>query len=83
MDPFSALSVAANIVQFIAYGINIVSKGNQLYKSTNGALFENVELQEATIRLQQLSRNFDKSLDQSLSQGLSAQNDGSIQKICD
>ncbi|PMD34239.1 hypothetical protein L207DRAFT_138175 [Hyaloscypha variabilis F] len=82
MDPFSALSVAANIVQFIVYGINIVSKGNQLYKSTDGALIENVELQEATIRLQQLSRNFDKSLDQSLSQGLSAQNDESIQKIC-
>jgi flagellar motility protein MotE (MotC chaperone) len=75
--------VAANMVQFIVYGINIVSKGNQLYKSTDGALIENVELQEATIRLQQLSRNFDKSLDQSLSQGLRAQNDESIQKICD
>jgi hypothetical protein len=27
-----------NLAQFIVYGINIVSKGNQLYKSTDGAL---------------------------------------------
>jgi len=83
MDPFSALSVAANIVQFVVYGINIVSKGNKLYKSVDGALIENTELQEATSRLQQLTRTFQESLGQSLPRGSSAQDDQALEKICD
>ena len=83
MDPFSALSVAANIVQFVVYGVNIVSKGNQLYKSTDGTLIENAELEEATVRLQGLSRAFQESLDQSVPENSNAENDQSLRKICD
>ncbi|KAE9379481.1 hypothetical protein N431DRAFT_451335 [Stipitochalara longipes BDJ] len=83
MDPLSALSVAANIVQFVFYGINVVSKGNQLYKAGDGALIENAELEEATIRLQQLSKTFQESLDQSLPQSSSAQSEQALQKICE
>jgi len=83
MDPFSALSVAANIVQFVVYGINIVSKGHQLYKSADGSLIENAELEEATARLRQLTRAFQESLYQSLPRGSSDQGDQALQKICD
>jgi len=55
MDPFSALSVAAAVVQFVDFGTNIVSKGSKLYKSTEGALIENIELEKASTRLQGLS----------------------------
>lgn len=83
MDPFSALSVAANIVQFVACGISIVSKGNQLYQSANGALVENAELEGATVRLKKLSNALRESLDQGLPQDSPAQSDQALQKICE
>jgi hypothetical protein len=78
MDPLSALSVAANIVQFVVYGIDIVSKGNQLCKSADGALAENVELETASLRLQRLSGTVQGSLNQAhqgVSNGMSAPSD--------
>ncbi|KAH8744856.1 hypothetical protein BGZ57DRAFT_778706, partial [Hyaloscypha finlandica] len=62
LDPMSALSVAAAVVQFIDYGTKVVSKGKELYKSPDGALYENVELEAASCRLQSLSRKMLASL---------------------
>ena len=56
LDPLSALSVAASVVQFLDFGNKIVSKGIQAYKSNDGALIENAEIEEATQRLAQLSK---------------------------
>lgn len=36
MDPLIAVGLAANIVQFISFGISAVSKCNQTYQSSNG-----------------------------------------------
>jgi hypothetical protein len=41
MDPLTALSVAACVVQFVDYGTKLLSKGRELYKSADGALWEN------------------------------------------
>jgi hypothetical protein len=62
LDHMSALSVAAAVVQFIDYGTKVVSKGKELYKSPDGALYENVELEAASCRLQSLSRKMLASL---------------------
>jgi hypothetical protein len=86
MDPLSALSVAANVVQFVGYGINIVSKGNQLYKSSDGALGENVQLETASIRLQKLTRTLQGSLNQArrgVQTASLAETDQELEKICD
>lgn len=45
MDPLSAVSLAGNIIQFVDFGIRVVSKGYQIYKSNNGALAEDRELE--------------------------------------
>lgn len=55
IDPLSALSVAASIVQFAEFAGKIVSKGKELYSSTSGALRENEETESATERLQLLA----------------------------
>lgn len=44
MDPMSAISFAATIVQFVDFSSKIVSKGYGLYKSADGALPENEQL---------------------------------------
>lgn len=62
MDPLSALSVAAAVVQFVDYGTKIVSKGTKLCKSSDGALAENIELETASTRLQRLSGTLQGSL---------------------
>ncbi|PMD37906.1 hypothetical protein L207DRAFT_635353 [Hyaloscypha variabilis F] len=62
MDPLSALTVAAAVVQFVDYGTKIVSKGRELYKSVDGALSENIEFKTASGRLQRLSSTLQESL---------------------
>ncbi|KAF7918703.1 uncharacterized protein EAE97_011798 [Botrytis byssoidea] len=52
MDPITALGVAAAVIQFIDYSMGLVLKGREIYKS--GELGANVELGEATNRLQNL-----------------------------
>jgi len=85
MDPLSALSVAAAVVQLVDYGAGIVSKGTQLYKSVDGALGENIELETASIRLQQLSSGMQGSLSQTRrdnTQGSPAQVDQHLEAMC-
>jgi hypothetical protein len=48
MDPLTALSLAGNIIQFIDYSSKLVSKGRQIYRSADGALQENTEIEVVT-----------------------------------
>jgi hypothetical protein len=85
MDPLSALSVAAAVVQFVDYGTKIVSKGRELYKSADGALSENIKLDTTATRLPSLSSTFEDSLRRNqfgLSQGPLYKNDHALQEIC-
>jgi hypothetical protein len=56
LDPFTALSVAASVVQFVDFARTIVSKGKELYNSPGGALRENEETETVTMRLHVLSQ---------------------------
>jgi hypothetical protein len=49
LDPFSAISLAGSIVQFVEFAGKVVSKGNQI--RSNGAATENLELEDATEKL--------------------------------
>jgi hypothetical protein len=55
LDPFSALSVAAALFQFIDFTAQIVSKGNHLFQSASGILPENESIESAAIRLRDLA----------------------------
>lgn len=54
-DPLTALGLASNIIQLISFASDLVSKGREIYKSANGTLVENLELETITTSLQELS----------------------------
>ena len=81
MDPLTALSVAACVVQFVDYGTKLLSKGRELYKSADGALSENIELEEASSRLNLLSSDLQKSL-RGGGQGPVNERDRALEAIC-
>jgi hypothetical protein len=43
MDPLTALSVAAAVVQFVDYGTKVLSKAHGAYKAADGSFLENRE----------------------------------------
>jgi hypothetical protein len=55
MDPATALGVASSIVQLVSFTGDLISKGNEIYKSVDGALSENLELETIAASLQELS----------------------------
>jgi hypothetical protein len=63
LDPLSALSVAAAVVQFVEFTHKILSKGRQLYDSPNGALRDNEETETVTKRLQDLAETLKESIE--------------------
>jgi hypothetical protein len=54
LDPLSALSVAASLIQFLDFAVKIVSKGHRIFHSPCGILPENDELETAADRLRAL-----------------------------
>jgi hypothetical protein len=52
MDPISILGLAANILQFIDYGTQLLSGTQEIYRSATGASSENIEIEGTTERLQ-------------------------------
>ncbi|TVY82832.1 hypothetical protein LSUE1_G004720 [Lachnellula suecica] len=51
MDPLTALSLAGTVVQFVDFGSKVISRGAELYKSTNGQLAAHRELELMTTDL--------------------------------
>jgi len=54
LDPMSALSIAASVIQFVDFSSKLVSKGYHIYHSTDGTLAKNLELEVITDELLQL-----------------------------
>ena len=48
MEPLAALSAAGAIVQFVDFGMRVVSKGNQIYHFGDGSLDGNHDLEVVT-----------------------------------
>lgn len=55
LDPFSALSAAAAVVQFIDFGCQLVAKGYRLHRSPSGALAENLDVEAITTDLMEIN----------------------------
>ncbi|KAJ4154134.1 hypothetical protein LMH87_010597 [Akanthomyces muscarius] len=56
MDPVSALGVAAAVVQFVDFGVRLISSTGQLYRSASGHTEEEVYLITIASDLSQLAR---------------------------
>jgi hypothetical protein len=61
MDPLTALSVAGNVVQFIQFGCQIISKEQQIYRSASGSLTENVDIETVANDFRSLSTRLKQS----------------------
>ncbi|KAH8769422.1 hypothetical protein F5882DRAFT_508227 [Hyaloscypha sp. PMI_1271] len=61
LDPLTALSLASNVVQFLDFSAKLVAKGNELYKSADGALVGNAELEVIAKDLQDLNARLQQS----------------------
>ncbi|KAK5122970.1 hypothetical protein LTR85_003536 [Meristemomyces frigidus] len=55
LDPITALGIASAVTQFIDYGGKIIGTTYQLYKSTDGAVKENVVAEKVVADLESLS----------------------------
>jgi hypothetical protein len=75
LDPLSAASLAAAILQFVDFGSKIIVSGYETYRSTHGATEENVDLDYLT----QKPYRFQDRLSTSSNQ--LAHNDQELQKL--
>jgi|SRR5271156_2327005 len=62
LDPLTALSVAGNVVQFVDFGIKLISKGKEIYKSTDGILADHAEQAAISSKLAELSKRLSDSM---------------------
>ncbi len=58
MDPLSALSVAAAIVQFVEFSANLLSTAHEIFHSPSGLSGENANILEVYESLNNLSQRF-------------------------
>ncbi|MCJ1397597.1 hypothetical protein MMC11_000792 [Xylographa trunciseda] len=59
LDPFTALSLASTVVQFVDFGSKLIKEGSELYHSAGGALTVNAELEKITVDLKQLTNKLE------------------------
>jgi hypothetical protein len=83
MEPFSALSLAGNIIQFVDFGARLLSNARELYRSPVGSLSVHDEITLVTTDLETLVKRLRGSVNARPS---SEENDNQLQtlrKICD
>lgn len=57
MDPLTAVSLASNVIQFVGFAGELISKGKEISRNADGALVENLELEAVTDSLLEMSAN--------------------------
>lgn len=62
MDPFSALSVAAAVVQFLDFGCQVVSKAKAINRSVDGRSIDHSQSEATAKRLVNLAEGMKSSL---------------------
>jgi len=61
MEPLSALAVACAVIQLVEFGSKLVGTGLEVYKSTDGAPEEVVEIEALAAHAEQLSKKLASS----------------------
>ena len=62
MDPFTAIGLAASIVQFLEFGRKLVSGAVEIYRNVDGATSSNILLEQITTDLHDLCNELDLAL---------------------
>jgi hypothetical protein len=82
MDPISALSIAAAVVQFIQFGSSLVSAAQEIYRSEEGMHSQYTEYEESAKRLNNLTSKVKSSLHQVGSLGYLPADSQALEDIC-
>ena len=61
MDPFSALSLAGNIIQFVDFGIRLLSEAHEIYQSSSGSAAGILEIESVYQDLSNLTARLNVS----------------------
>lgn len=62
MDPLTALGVVANVLQIVQLGSSFASTAYRIYKSSDGALANNIDLESTACSLRALLSRLDATL---------------------
>lgn len=61
LDPITALGAAGNVCQFVDFGFKVTSKATEIYKSIDGTLPENIDIETWTEDLTQVTTKLESS----------------------
>jgi hypothetical protein len=73
MDPVTAVGLVSSIVQLVEFSGQLISKSVQLYRSADGALAENLDIEAVTNDLTQLNEKLKAS---------AVTGDAALKKLC-
>lgn len=82
MDPFSALSVATAVVQFIDFSSELIGGSREIYSSVSGQLQEHAELEQIGSSLANLSNDLKVSLSGNPPTNQLSPNDRELHSLC-
>lgn len=81
MAELAALGLASNVISFISFAGDLISKGHEIYNSADGSLIENLALETVTRSLQDLSSGL--SLGRDKATGRLTNTEKQLQELCD
>jgi hypothetical protein len=82
LEPLATLSLAGTVVQFVDFGSRVLSKGHQIYRSVDGALSENIELETVTADLIELNTRLKRSLRPAGTIGCFSKTEQALEDVC-
>src|ERR1700749_785281 len=77
LDPFSAIGLAANILQFVDFSYKVIADAKEIYQSVSGSTCAHAELQSITESFVRLSSTFERPPDDARTTATTAE-----QEIC-
>ena len=83
LDPLTALGIASNAVQLAEFSSRLISRGHQIFKSTDGALTENLELEAIASGLLKMNNTLARSLRSDELHRTLSDDDKELQAICE
>lgn len=81
MDPITALGIAGSVVQLVDFGIKVVSKSKKIYRSGDGTLERNHDLESVASDLLVIQTKLRQSLRPLESQGPLSEDDHALVKL--
>jgi hypothetical protein len=84
LDPLTAVGLVANVLQFVDFGIKVVSKGQEIYRSAEGLPLNYLDFKAISRDLGLLTGQIERSLNSASRSNLSPEDEelASLSKEC-